>query len=779
MSSTPGATPFNHLFEPDAGLPALALSAHATSSAVGEPGDANTVVHEGWLLKKRRKKMQGFARRYFKLTQAGTLSYSFQPDGPIRDQISLRLPCSISSSTTRREIHIDSHVTFHVRALTQPDFDEWMAALRKFISVGAGTDTLKKMSLPRTLTFSLAMLANKAHTIAEDMHQTLTQLDEVYTTMKDEEHQKSRPSTQKTPSIHRSKKDKDHDRHSRDSSGKDGLFGMFRRSHHGNHAPPTPPDSSNDVAHLGVHRSPSSTTFTSTTLERMHAVIETLQAQHAALLEAIVPLTQVEAPPPAAHRLLTALTPHAEMYEEPIAYSPVNSRAMSIGTMRSNPNRMSVSSGSIWFDASEGAEEFVLEDEGDETQPFVVDDAESEASVEQHLGADLGDKRDDDREHDREAEKQEPEAPPPPPPVVRRTHLPAPASTEEVSLFAVLRKNVGKDLSTVAMPVTFNEPISVLQRLAEDVEYTDLLVKAVNAIDPVERMAFVAAFAVSGYASTQFRSSRKPFNPMLGETFEDIRTNFVAEKVSHNPPIMACHAEGDGWEYWATFGSKSKFWGKSYEITPVGTTHLRIGDDHYSWQRPSTFMRNIISGQRYLEHVGPVRIDDRTSGMSCQLEFKETGFFAGQPNVVAGTILTSHNKVEAKLEGKWHEQMALVTGPSHLRILWRASPFPPDALEYYGFTAYTVTLNEITPDIADRLPPTDSRFRPDQRALEEGDVLTAEEDKLRVEEMQRERRRRGADAKPRWFKKNGEEWVYGGGYWEQRERGWEDVPKLW
>ena len=48
---------------------------------------------------------------------------------------------------------------------------------------------------------------------------------------------------------------------------------------------------------------------------------------------------------------------------------------------------------------------------------------------------------------------------------------------------------------------------------------------------------------------------------MLGETFEDVRTKFVAEKVSHNPPIMACHAEGNGWEFWATSGAKNKFWG--------------------------------------------------------------------------------------------------------------------------------------------------------------------------------------------------------------------------
>lgn len=35
----------------------------------------------------------------------------------------------------------------------------------------------------------------------------------------------------------------------------------------------------------------------------------------------------------------------------------------------------------------------------------------------------------------------------------------------------------------------------------------------------VERMLLVAAFAVSGYAGTASRTS-KPFNPLLGETYE-------------------------------------------------------------------------------------------------------------------------------------------------------------------------------------------------------------------------------------------------------------------
>jgi hypothetical protein len=53
-------------------------------------------------------------------------------------------------------------------------------------------------------------------------------------------------------------------------------------------------------------------------------------------------------------------------------------------------------------------------------------------------------------------------------------------------------------------------------------------------------------------------------NPMLGETFEfqDDKRKFVAEKTSHHPPIMACHAGGEGWEYWATNEAKNKLNGE-------------------------------------------------------------------------------------------------------------------------------------------------------------------------------------------------------------------------
>jgi hypothetical protein len=291
---------------------------------------------------------------------------------------------------------------------------------------------------------------------------------------------------------------------------------------------------------------------------------------------------------------------------------------------------------------------------------------------------------------------------------------------------------------------------------------------------------------VSGYAGTFYRSGRKPFNPMLGETFEDERMKFVAEKVSHHPPVVACHAEGDGWEFWCTSGAKQKISGKSFEIVPTGKAHVKIGDHHYEWKRPSSYMRNLISGDKYLEHVGKITIESNDK-LSCELNFKEAK--GSWKNVVVGNVLNRSDKVKAQLTGKWHEGFSLIldsTGTSR-RTLWRANAFPPHARQYYGFTSFATTLNEITPDIEPLLPPTDSRFRPDQRALEEGRVTEADKEKLRVEEAQRRRRAeresKRQEWKPKWFvyDAKSQEWMYKGGYWEARARRWEGVnfESLW
>ena len=56
-------------------------------------------------------------------------------------------------------------------------------------------------------------------------------------------------------------------------------------------------------------------------------------------------------------------------------------------------------------------------------------------------------------------------------------------------------------------------------------------------------------------------------------------------------------------------------------------------------------------------------------------------------------------------------------------------------------THHHIQFNNITPDLAKNIAPTDCRLRPDQRALENGDFKLAAVEKNRLEEKQRAVRR--------------------------------------
>jgi len=359
--------------------------------------------------------------------------------------------------------------------------------------------------------------------------------------------------------------------------------------------------------------------------------------------------------------------------------------------------------------------------------------------------------------------------------IVYRTELPAPVTGEELSLFSILKKNVGKDLSTISFPVTFNCPLSLLQAAAEEYEYApNLLERAAQSSDSVERMLLVGAFSVSSYASTAHRTTRKPFNPLLGETFECVRADrdmhFIAEKVVHRPPVVASYCFGKGWKVSSAVSVKNKFWGKSLEFIAEGAQIVELNSgDKYSISKPSSFMRNLLAGNKYLEHVGEMVITNLRTDERLVIQFKEGTLFGGPANRnhIEGTMYDRNNGVMGTIKGKWDEQVARVMGKDHLQVLWEVDPLPPNPARYYGFTRFAISLNEITEDIKDVLPPTDTRLRPDQRALEQGDADRAEELKLVLENEQRERRKQleesGQEYEPQWFHpgSDGLDWVYG------------------
>lgn len=367
----------------------------------------------------------------------------------------------------------------------------------------------------------------------------------------------------------------------------------------------------------------------------------------------------------------------------------------------------------------------------------------------------------------------------------RRICLSAPCpDTSNINLWNILRNNIGKDLSKVSMPVELNEPLNTLQRMCEELEYTELLDKAAETEDPFERMVLVAAFAISGYSSTYYRAGSKPFNPLLGETYECIREDkgfcFFSEQVSHHPPISACHCESKNFTCWQDVRWKNKFWGKSMEILPIGFVNLTIPrfGDHYEWNKVTTCVHNILSGRRWIEHYGEITIrNTKSSACLCKLTFVKGNYWSSNVNEVQGFVMDQEGKVIHRLFGKWHEGLYCGVPPS-AKCVWRPGSMPTDYELYYGFTRFAIELNELCPELKDALPRTDARFRPDQRYLEEGNLEMASSEKQRIEDLQRVRRKWNEENNikqdPRFFRKvvdanYRERWVSNNTYWELRK----------
>ena len=117
-----------------------------------------------------------------------------------------------------------------------------------------------------------------------------------------------------------------------------------------------------------------------------------------------------------------------------------------------------------------------------------------------------------------------------------------------------------------------------LQKMAEILQYQHLLDEAADEDDEDARLALVTAYAVSVYSTME--RTKKPFNPILGETYElklsDGKTAAIYEQVSHHPPIGAGHADTEKWTYDITSAVKTKFMGNWVDVFPIGRTRIHL-----------------------------------------------------------------------------------------------------------------------------------------------------------------------------------------------------------
>ncbi|ERF69971.1 hypothetical protein EPUS_03523 [Endocarpon pusillum Z07020] len=235
-----------------------------------------------------------------------------------------------------------------------------------------------------------------------------------------------------------------------------------------------------------------------------------------------------------------------------------------------------------------------------------------------------------------------------------------------ISLWGILKSMIGKDMTKMTLPVSFNEPTSLLQRIAEDMEYADLLDIAADRTDSAERMVYVAAFAASEYASTIGRVA-KPFNPLLGETYEYVRPDkgyrFLIEQVSHHPPIGAAHAESANWDYFGESAVRSKFYGKTFDINHLGTWFLRLRPAHggapelYTWKKVTASVVGIITGNPTVDNYGPMEVKNWTTGEVCMLDFKQRGWKASSAYHVTGKVMDQGGNTKWSIGGRWNDKI--------------------------------------------------------------------------------------------------------------------------
>lgn len=376
----------------------------------------------------------------------------------------------------------------------------------------------------------------------------------------------------------------------------------------------------------------------------------------------------------------------------------------------------------------------------------------------------------------------------------------------KISLWGILKSMVGKDMTKMTLPVSFNECTSLLQRGCEDMEYVDLLSIAVTKSDAAERCAYVAAFAASEYASTVNRVA-KPFNPLLHETYEYVRPDknyrFITEQVMHHPPIAAVFADSPHWEYWGEQNVKTKFTGTSFDVNHLGWWYLKLRpigepEEIYTWKKTNQAVVGILKGSPVVDKYfpssnlanssyGPMEVKCHTTGCNALLNFTQRGWTSKGAYEVKGQVTDKYGKAQISLAGFWNDKLLarkLKDGENAPNaapwIIWQANPRPEAP---FNLTAFAITLNAINDGLRNYLPPTDTRLRPDQRAMEEGEYDFAAQEKNRLEEKQRakrtERQRKGESVhgSPRWFKRSidknvlvgTEYWQFKGDYWKVRE----------
>lgn len=287
--------------------------------------------------------------------------------------------------------------------------------------------------------------------------------------------------------------------------------------------------------------------------------------------------------------------------------------------------------------------------------------------------------------------------------------------------------------------------------------------------------------------------AKKPYNPIIGETFhcswevpkdrvkpkrtaphspagheqltaedpsKSYKLRFVAEQVSHHPPISCFYCECKekrlcvNTHVW----TKSKFMGMSVGVSMIGEGVLRLLEhgEEYVFTLPSAYARSILTIP-WVELGGKVSISCAKTGYSATVIFHTKPFYGGKVHRVTAEVKHNPtNTIVCKAHGEWNGTLEFTYNSGETRVI--------------DTTTLPVYPKKIRP--LEKQGPMESRnlWQEVTRYLRLGDIDAATEQKRHLEEKQRveERKRENLHTpwQPKYFIQEGDGWVYFNPLWK-------------
>lgn len=241
---------------------------------------------------------------------------------------------------------------------------------------------------------------------------------------------------------------------------------------------------------------------------------------------------------------------------------------------------------------------------------------------------------------------------------------------------------IGMDLTKVVLPTFILERRSLLEMYADYFAHPDLFLKIADLDDPRDRIVQVCRWYLSSYhAGRKSSVAKKPYNPILGEIFKchwnipgtnstsEIvsdgpvpwctrnQLTFIAEQVSHHPPISAFYAEhyNKKISFSAHVWTKSKFLGLSIGVHNIGQGIVKLCDrnEEYTLTFPNGYGRSILTVP-WIELGGSVTIYCAQTGYNANIEFLTKPFYGGKRNKITADIFAPNEKKPfLSIAGEW------------------------------------------------------------------------------------------------------------------------------